>query len=155
MSNKMKLPVDNRHHAVSKVVALHLLLVALTAVYYMKTGAVFHWMIMVPVFSISTVAGLLHIRKHSIQGATLGSDRIHLTYHDQVIDIPLSHIQSITVALNYYTKLGGRSSVLYKLGLNREYRFGRVIYLEFDKKDKLGNDPVEISTLKERMTSGV
>jgi len=155
MSNKMELPVDNRHHAVSKVVALHLLLVALTVVYYTKTGADFHWMIMVPVFSIATVAGLLHIRRHSIQGATLRDDRIHLIHHGGVIDIPLSHIQSITVALNYYIKLNGRSSVVYKVGLNRDYKFGRVIYLVFDKKDEFGIDPPEISTLKERMASGV
>ncbi len=35
--------------------------------------------------------------------------------------------------------------------MNRDYEFGKVIYLEFDKKKKLGIDPLEVFTLIERI----
>lgn len=150
----MELPIGNKNYAVSKIFTLHLLLITVTIFYFFNNGFVVNWEIIIPIYLISIVSSYFYIRKQNIHKATLLEGKILLSYKSKVIEIPLFQIQNITVSLNYYIKFNGNLSLLYKIELNTDFKFGRIIYLELDKKDELGVDPLEVSILKERIKKG-
>lgn len=149
----MKLPVSNKAQAARKIVGVHFLLSALTLFYFLTKSTLTNWKFFIPLYIISLLSSFLYIRKQNIKKATLLENIIRLEYNDRIIDIPLCQIQKISSSLNYYIKLNGKFSLLYKLDLNKSYQFGKAIFLEFYKKEKIGIDPIEVSKLKERITN--
>ncbi|AKP51573.1 hypothetical protein [Cyclobacterium amurskyense] len=147
----MELPIGNKNHAVSKILALYLLLITVSIFYVFNNRFKVNWEIIIAVYLISIVSSYFYIKKQNILKGTLLEDKIVLNYNNKVIEIPLFQIQNIIDSLNYYMKFHGNLSLLYKIELNTDYKFGRIIYLEFDKKDELGVDPMEVSILKERI----
>jgi hypothetical protein len=144
----MELPIENRLHAIRKVIKLMILLCIIIAVIFIINFRMALLYYSIPVLFIATGISYWYINKHNISKAYLRDNHIELIRKHENIKIPLDKVREISSGINDYISIHGKMSVLYSFDLKEKYSFGDRLYFKFNDRMDPTNDPDEIKIIK-------
>ena len=148
----MLLPTDNMSYAifrVLKILSTLILLLGFLVLYYSNITLNY---ICFTTFLISSFISLIFLRTQLIRAVVLRDDHLAIYYQRNEIRVPFEEINSIVSGLSS-DFFKGKVFMIYRLDLNRKFRFGSKLYFKYNEHLDQNIDPQGIGIIREKINT--
>jgi len=144
----MNLPVTNRKDALSKAVAINIIVTIIVIFLTLNINDFnFGYWFVLP----SIIWGVYHYFRNNIKKAIIENEHIRIVLNNKTIRIPILEIKLIESAVSRQNIFTGTFCKTYFIWTKHKYLFGTTLLLGFISKNVFPEEPVEIRTIKSIM----